>query len=333
MAKFSIILPVRNGGHYVKECVNSILQQDHREFELLVLDNQSTDGTAEWIASLNDNRIRIFPAERSLTIEENWGRITKVPKGEFITLIGHDDILFPHYLSTMNSLIAKHPNASLYQSHFTYIDADGKKIRDSLPMPEREDAAGFLDSYLSRRIDVMGTGFMMRAADYDRLGGIPSYPNLLFADFELWINLTRISYKATAAEQCFSFRLHQSTTTKSPDVRFQNSFERFIEYLATLTGTEAYNKIIQEKGPEYLLFYCRSLSHRLLRTSANKREGLTVKKFVTNCEGYARKLGFGDRFHPRSKGSIKAALVLDSNPVTRALFLLFKKLYPKPVMK
>ena len=109
--KYSIILPVRNGGEYVKECVNSILTQSLNSFNLLILDNCSTDGTFEWIISLNDARIKIYPAAKSLSIEENWDRIKSLPKNEFITLIGHDDILDKHYLEVMDRLISKHPKA------------------------------------------------------------------------------------------------------------------------------------------------------------------------------------------------------------------------------
>ena len=93
MHRFSIILPVKNGGSYVKECINSILKQTLRDFTLQVLDNCSTDGTREWIDSLKDERIVMYPAERPLTIEENWGRIKDVVKNEYITMISHDDIL------------------------------------------------------------------------------------------------------------------------------------------------------------------------------------------------------------------------------------------------
>ena len=77
----------------MKECVSSILAQTLGDFQLQVLDNCSTDGTVAYIQSLNDERITIYPAERPLTIEENWARITTIPKSEFITLIGHDDVL------------------------------------------------------------------------------------------------------------------------------------------------------------------------------------------------------------------------------------------------
>jgi len=78
--KYGIVLPVRNGGHYIKECVDSIFSQSLPGFDLHVLDNCSSDGTLEWLRSLKDPRIKIYPAEKSLSIEENWGRITRSPK-------------------------------------------------------------------------------------------------------------------------------------------------------------------------------------------------------------------------------------------------------------
>jgi GT2 family glycosyltransferase len=199
MNRFSIILPVRNGGSHVKLCVGSILAQTIRHFNLIVLDNCSTDGTSEWLASLNDERIQLIPSGKSLTIEENWSRIRHIEKNEFITLIGHDDILLPDYLETMQQLIAAHPQATLYQAHFNYIDSNGTKLRSCKPMAAVEDDAAFLQSFLTGNIDIMGTGFMMRAKDYDAVGGIPAaYPNLLFADMELWLRLTMKGYKVTS---------------------------------------------------------------------------------------------------------------------------------------
>src|SRR5690348_15314094 len=186
MAKFSIILPVKNGGEYVKECVNSILSQTVQDFNLIVLDNCSTDGTLEWLQSLNDQRIIIHQSQKPLSIEENWARIKSVPKNEFITLIGHDDILNKNYLETMLNLIKKHPSASLYQSHFQYIDSKGDLLNNCKPMDEKQFAHEFLGAYMCRSIDSTGTGYMMRSVDYDNLGGMNTeYENLIFADFDL----------------------------------------------------------------------------------------------------------------------------------------------------
>ncbi len=56
------------------------------------------------------------------------------------------------------------------------------------------------------------------------LGGIPvNYPSLLFADFELWLNLTFKTYEVIAPEKCFAFRIHQSTTGTSKDKKLHNA--------------------------------------------------------------------------------------------------------------
>src|SRR6185369_8161223 len=105
--KFSIILPVRNGGEYVKGCVRSILAQSYTDFNLIVLDNNSSDGTSDWLESIKDNRIEIYRSEKPVPIEINWSRIKGVPKSEFMTMIGHDDLLDKNYLQVMDELITR----------------------------------------------------------------------------------------------------------------------------------------------------------------------------------------------------------------------------------
>ncbi len=332
MSKYSIILPVRNGGEYVKECIHSILSQTFTEFNLHVLDNNSTDGTLEWIQSLQDNRIIIHPSTTSLLIEENWGRILTIPKNEFITLIGHDDLLENNYLSVMDQMIKKHPQASLYQAHFRYIDSRGNTIRSCMPMDETQKASEFLAFLLCNIIDSMGSGYMMRAKAYDETGGIPPYPNLLFADFELWLNLTMRGYKATAFEECFAFRKHQSTTATSPDIKFQEAFFQFIKYLLKLKSTNSsLAEVINRYAIIFLKFYCKGLAHRLLRTPVNKRNGETVLSFLEQCKKMADELVRDNNFYPQKQFNIYLAKIIDSNLMTRKLFLMFKKIYSKPI--
>ena len=334
MNKYSIILPVRNGGEYVKDCVASILAQTYAGFNLLVLDNCSTDGTTEWLRSLTDPRIVLHYSDRPLTIEENWGRITTVPKNEFITLIGHDDLLEPDYLSVMDALVTKHPDASLWQSHFHFIDSKGQPIRTCKPMKETQSPAEFLQAMLDDRLDMMGTGFLMRSADYDAIGGIPNYPNLLFADFEMVVNLARKSYFAVAPGYCFSFRLHQSTTARSSDTRMQQAFERLMYFLRDLRAEDAtLARVIEGHIIHFISVYGKGLSHRLLRTPVASRGGLSVAGFLRNCRRYADMLSPGSNYRPARKPSVWLARALDSTSIGRNLFLLFKKIYSKPVLK
>ena len=331
--KYSIILPVRNGGEYVKECVSSILSQTYADFNLLVLDNCSTDDTVSWISALHDPRIIIFLAERPLSIEENWGRIVSLPKNEFITLIGHDDILDEDYLAVMDDLINKNKEAGLYQSHFRYIDKNGEKIRNCKAMKPVLSHSEFLADFLCNKIDTMGTGFMMRSADYDGLGGIPNYPSLLFADFELWINLIGKKYLAVAEKQCFGFRIHNSTTTTSKDAIFYEAYKRFVLFLHKLKDDNESNEVIEKYGPDYIRFYSKALAHRMFRTPKGKRNGYDIKMIKNDAGRFEKLLGGGHNITGNSSDFLKLEQVIDESFILRNLFLLFKKIYKKPVFK
>lgn len=126
----------------------------------------------------------------------------------------------------------------------------------------------------------------------------------------------------------FFFRIHQGTTSISPDIKFQQAFEKFIYFLVSLKQRNIqFQEIIQNYSSGFLLFYCKGLSHRLLRTPKNKRGGLSVKLFLQKCKQYADLLVGSNNFRPTSIPSIFIAKVLDSNAVGRLIFLTFKKFY------
>ncbi len=335
MPKFSIILPVRNGGEYVKICINSMLAQICQDFNIIVLDNCSTDGTREWLMSLNTEKITIIPAEKPLTIEENWSRAKDIQTNEFITLIGHDDVLYPNFLENINQLIEQYPTASLYHTHFNFINANGDVIRSSQSMPAYLTANELVKGFLTRSIDTMGTGYVMRATEYIAVGGIPvKYPSLLFADFDLWLSIAAKGGIAISSEKCFAFRVHQSMTGTSSDDKLQQGLRLYVQFLKQFKNNHpAINNTIQQYGSEFLLSCCKSYSHRLLRTSADKRNGLTVKSIVNDITQMAKELGVEKDYHPQKDFSIKISLLIDSNNFSRSLFLLFKKLYKKPILK
>lgn len=328
MASFSIILPVRNGGHYVKECIASLLGQSFENFNVIVLDNCSTDDTVAWIRSLNDNRLNVHESGNALSIEQNWARIKNVPKNEFMTMIGYDDLLHSNYLQEMDALIRKHPTATLYQGHFDYIDAKGRFIRDCLRMDEIQLAHEFLASQMTRKIDSTGTGYMMRSLDFDAVGGMPvQYPNLIFSDYELWIKLMMKGYKATSPKKCFSYRIHKSVSRTTNGMAYQEAFSQYLQFLLTIMESNTLIvETVRKYGSEFLLYYCESLSHRLLKTPVKERT-LTVSDFIKKCELFSAKLIPGQEFKPLNHFRIRIASQLDQSFLGRKAFALYKKLW------
>ena len=215
MSSFSIFLPVRNGWPYVQDCVASILAQTHSDFELTILDNQSTDETENWLKTLNDPRIRVQSSTSSLSIVESWARIKREPKREYMTMIGHDDLFDPGFLAAIQVLINRHPDAALFQTGSRLINSEGKTIRDSRPVAMHETAADYLRARFEFRRDVFGTGYVMRSADYEKVGGIPAFDRLFFADDALWLSIMRGSYKVNDPAVYFAVRIHSRSESAS----------------------------------------------------------------------------------------------------------------------
>lgn len=334
MAKYSIILPVRNGSNHIRECIKSILEQTVADFDLIILENCSTDDTLEIINAFNDPRISIIPSEKPLTIEENWARIPAVPKNEFITLIGHDDVLDARYLETMDLLIDRFPDASLYQTHFRYIDAKGTVLKKCKPMPGTIAPETAVALFMADKISLMGTGFLMRAAHYDQVGGIPPYPKLLFADMELFIHLTLLGYLAVAPEERFSYRLHPAATTSvSSDKAFAEGFDALVAYLESIKSfSPGVDRAVIENADQILSKYCQGISHKILKTPKSKRQTPSVSVLIKQFRVYGRRLRGDDRFDPLTYKKIRLGLFIDTHPLYHRLFLLFKKFYKKPVL-
>lgn len=235
--KFTLIVPSYNGGELLKECIASIRAQTYRGFALAVLDDGSTDGSLEWLRALGEPRLMLFPAPVHLGIEGNWGRALRLPKAEFMTIIGQDDLLDPDYLAVMDALTRAQPDAGLYHAHFRFLNARGKTTRPCRPLPARETAAEYLTALFTGRRDTYGTGYLMRSARYEAVGGIPPFEKLLFADDALWMALMQGSYKATAPARCFSCRLHPASA--SGGTGWQSWLAAMPAYAAFLEGLAA----------------------------------------------------------------------------------------------
>ncbi len=273
---FTIALPVRNGGTHLHECVESILAQSCGDFDLAILDNASTDGTTEWLATLRDERIRLYPADRPLSIQENWARIKTIPKNEFLTTIGHDDLLDSKFLETISALIHAHPDAGLYFTHFRLIDGEGKLLRRCRPMPGRETAAEFLAARLCELRDSFGTGHVLRSSAYDAIGGIPPFPKLLFADDALFLQAIGASYRATALDEMFSYRWHAaSASTGCAMGELFGGLEQYGRLLADLREHDpALAEVLRRYFPGYAVHVGRQWRQEALRAAYRARAPL-----------------------------------------------------------
>jgi glycosyltransferase involved in cell wall biosynthesis len=110
-AKVSVGLPVYNGEKYVKQALDSLLNQDFDGVEIIVCDNASTDTTTEICRSYaaQDRRIRYYRNDSNIGAAPNYRRVFELGRGEFFKWFAHDDVCLPNFLSRCYAAIRAAP--------------------------------------------------------------------------------------------------------------------------------------------------------------------------------------------------------------------------------
>lgn len=110
-AKLTVLMPVRDGEGFLQEAIDSILNQSWREFEFLIIDDGSTDGTPAILArnAAKDERIRVLRIDASIGIAGALNRGLELARGELVARMDSDDVALPHRLRLQADYMQRHP--------------------------------------------------------------------------------------------------------------------------------------------------------------------------------------------------------------------------------
>ncbi|NQT57201.1 MAG: glycosyltransferase family 2 protein, partial [Desulfobacteraceae bacterium] len=105
MFPVSVCIPVYNGEKYLEECLNSVLDQSFRNFEVVVVDDQSSDTSFEIARKYEarDDRVRVFHNAQNLGLVNNWNRCIELSHGKWIKFVFQDDLIESNCLEKMIS--------------------------------------------------------------------------------------------------------------------------------------------------------------------------------------------------------------------------------------
>jgi glycosyltransferase involved in cell wall biosynthesis len=126
----SVVLAVRNGMPYLPEAVESALSELPEDGELVIRDNNSSDGTTEWLATLKDPRVRILRCNEDQPAWQNWSEAAAVVNGEWVRFLCADDYLLPNGLRSLME-VAAGTDAVMVASKRRIVDIEGKTIINS----------------------------------------------------------------------------------------------------------------------------------------------------------------------------------------------------------
>ena len=129
--KVSIVIPTYNGMPYLKESVTSALQQTYENFEVIVVENASTDASVEWLKTQKDSRLRVVYRNETQSAGANWTQAVNESSGEYVKLLCADDLLDATIIADQVTALQDHPQAVMVASKRRVIDSQGKVIKQS----------------------------------------------------------------------------------------------------------------------------------------------------------------------------------------------------------
>ena len=135
--KVSVVMPVYNGEKYVGAAISSILNQDFKDFELLVLDDGSVDASVKVISSFTDKRIRFVQNERNIGLISTLNKALKLVDSEYIVRMDGDDIAHGNRLSTQVKFMDENREVGASGSFYHAMLGD-KKMYFDLPVSHDE---------------------------------------------------------------------------------------------------------------------------------------------------------------------------------------------------
>ena len=146
----SICMPTFNSETWLREAIESALDQTWEDFELVISDNASTDGTLEIARSFSDSRIRLEPSNRNLGLVLNHNRLVTLSRGTYVKFLHADDALMPTCVEEMVALAREDARIGLVfvPRQIVYYDETGEEwgrtgsAQARAPRPTRADQRG-----------------------------------------------------------------------------------------------------------------------------------------------------------------------------------------------
>ncbi|MBA7491966.1 hypothetical protein ES702_02514 [subsurface metagenome] len=128
--KVSVCMPNYNFGHFIGQAIQSVLEQTFADFELIIVDDASTDNSVAIIKSFSDERVKFYQNEKNIGRVKNINKCLSLASGEYVTILPSDDIYLPASLQRRVQVLDSEPGVGLVYSSAGTIDEDGTVVKE-----------------------------------------------------------------------------------------------------------------------------------------------------------------------------------------------------------
>lgn len=208
--KVSLVMKVYNGEKYLKQAMDSVLAQTFSDFEFLIIDDGSSDGSAAIVQGCRDKRIRFLQNEKNMGLCETQNRVIKEAIGEYIAVMDCDDISYPTRLEKQAAYLDEHPEVMMCGTFRNNI-IDGKESIFLQPEAKQYESIRF--SLYFGNYFFTHSSIMFRAEEY-RKSGFSYGPAKIAEDYEVITKMADKYPVALIPERLVGYRIYQSSTSK-----------------------------------------------------------------------------------------------------------------------
>ena len=243
--KISIILPCYNGADMLGGAIESVQNQTFKDWELIIVNDCSTDNTLEIANSYaaKDERIRVFSNEHNSKLPATLNHGFREARGEYWTWTSDDNLLLPDFCLEMSHYLDEHPEVGFVVGDEYIIDAEGNIIRESVK-PDNLRAKLPLNNYV-------GATFMYRKEIALQTG---EYRTDLFLveDYEYWLRMSFLTEMGHVNKILYKYRHHNRSLTAT---RKQEIAERLVR-MRLMYSTQV-EQLLHDDPRSLRLFYYR----------------------------------------------------------------------------
>ncbi len=205
----SVVLPCHNAEPYIREAVSSILAQSFSDFELIIVDDGSTDESPALVRQFSDSRIRLVENEVRLGIARTRNRGLDEARGKYIAVLDADDISHPLRLEKQVRFLDRNPDFGMVGSWIQTIDQHSARLPEKWKLGARPAA---IPSILLFKNYFCHSAVMMRRLAIPSEGYDPGLS--IGEDHDLWIKITRRWKARNLPQYLTSYRVHPESTVK-----------------------------------------------------------------------------------------------------------------------
>jgi len=280
LPKVSVCIPSYNCGAFIGKTIQSVLDQTHQDFEIIVVDDCSTDNSEEVVKSFKDQRIRFFRNEKNLGMVPNTNKALKLANGEFVGVLHPDDYYAPEMIETALKAFDENPDVGFTYSSYVVVDEDDKIVT-------KAKLCGYNKTFKSRegfrklalRNYAPPSAVLFRRKCYEDVGPFDEefpYPN----DWNMWLRISLKYDSACLSDYLCYYRMHR----KSVSTSLYNSFETAVQEYYML------KKLQKKVDPELSPFVEKGARWAAERALLNSVGGLSKGGKETALKFFSRAL-------------------------------------------